>query len=387
MLLEASADDVRSARPEILVTNHFKIREVIISSIGSQSRFVKQSESDAIAALLGFVGRVTTVLETVVDDAQRYSAIICIDQISGRFGRKDPSKILLAARMLVGEQGIGSNTGRIQITALLTLASMLDILREDMLEHVPSIMQRCFQLLAVNSEAQIPKTSLHNAAFAVFNSITENLPFILSGDLLDNAFRAAQLATEMKFDEGDDFRDQFYRTVARQISASEVFSLVQRNYAWGRTQSYPALQDYYNLVKRVVERHPKKEVLKNSNSIFQFIGQAFELRACSDASDANLRVTSEEVEELEVLAIDIALAVVLKINDVTLRPFFIQLVEWTSWKSKDAQSGRISKAITLFQYLKALLAQLKVRSNLSCFPPLMASRLLSRATWHMCSIL
>ena len=324
--------------------------------------------------------RVTTVLGTVVDDAQRYSAIICIDQIAVRFGKKDPSKILPAARMLVGEHGIGSNTGRIQITALLTLASMVDILREDMLEHVPSIMLRCFQLLVVNSEAQIPKTKLHNAAFAVINSITEHLPFILSGNLLDNAFQAAQMATEMKFDEGDDFRDQFYSTVARQINASEVFALAQRNSAWAKTQSYLALQDYYNLVKRVVEHHSKKEVLKNSNTIFQFIGEAFELRACSAASDVDLRVTAEEAEELELLAIDIALAVVLKINDVTLRPFFIQLVEWTSWKSKDAQGGRIAKAITLFQFLKALLAQLKVGTNLAYFPPLMASRLLSRAT-------
>ena len=241
MLLEASTDD---------------IREIIISSIGSQSKFVKQSESDAVAALLGFVERVTAVLgSATLDDGQRYSAIICVDQIAVRFGKKDPLKILPAARMLVGEHGIGSNTGRIQITALLTLASMVDILREDMLEYVPSVMQRCFQLLAVNAEAQIPKTKLHSAAFAVINSVTEHLPFILSGAMLDSAFRAAQLATEMKFDEGDDFRDQFYSTVARQIGAGEAFSLLQRNYAWAKTQSYPALQEYYSLAKRVVELH------------------------------------------------------------------------------------------------------------------------------------
>jgi U3 small nucleolar RNA-associated protein 10 len=227
-----------------------------------------------------------------------------------------------------------------------------------MLELVPSVMRRCFQLLAVNSEAQIPKTKLHSAAFAVINSITEHLPFILSGDLLDNSLLAAQLATEMKFDEGDDFRDHFYSTMARQIGAGEVFSLLQRNYAWARNQSYPALQDYYNLAKQVVERHSKKEMLKHSNMIFQFIAQSFELRSLSLASDADIRVTAEEAEELEVLAIDIALAVVLKINDVTLRPFVIQLVEWISWKSKEPR--RVSKAITLFHFLKALLGQLKV---------------------------
>jgi U3 small nucleolar RNA-associated protein 10 len=262
--------------------------------------------------------------------------------------------------MLVGEHGIGSNTGRIQTAALLTLASMVDILREDMLEYVPSILQRCFHLLAVNTEAQPPEFKLHSAAFALINSITEHLPFILSGDLLDNAFRAAQMATEMRLDESDDFRDQFYSTIARQISAGEVFSLLHRNYAWAKTQSHPAIQDYYNLAKRVVELHSKKDVLKNSNTIFQFIGQSFELRSCSVASATDIRVTPEEAEDLEVLAIDFALAVVLKINDVTLRPFFIQLVEWTSWKSTEPQSGRMSKAITLFQFLKALLAQLKV---------------------------
>jgi U3 small nucleolar RNA-associated protein 10 len=358
MLLESSTDDVSLPKRIIQVANELKIREVIVTSIGSQTKFVKQSENDAVAALLGFVQRATAVLKTAVDDAQRYSAIICIDQIAVRFGKKDPPKVLFAAQILVGEHGIGSNTGRIQITALLTLASMVDVLREDMLESVPLIMQRCFQLLAANSAAQIPKIKLHSAAFAVINSITEHLPFILSGDMLDNAFRAAQLATEMKSDEGDDFTNQFYSTLARQIGAGEVFSLVQRNYAWAKTQSFAALQDYYSLVKRVVDNHTKKEVVKHSTAIFQFIGQAFELRACLAASDAELQVTPEDAEDLELLAIDIAMTVVLKINDVTLRPFFIQLVEWTAWKSREPQS--VAKTITLFQFLKVLLAQLKV---------------------------
>jgi U3 small nucleolar RNA-associated protein 10 len=312
-----------------------------------------------VAALLGFVERVTIALGTTLD-----SAIICIDKISKRFGKKDPSKILPAARVLVGDHGIGSNSPRIRITSLLTLASMVDILREDMLEYIPTTLQRCYHLLAANIGSQTRDTTLHRASFALINSITEHLPFILSGDLLDNAFRLAQMSTAVELDESDDSRDQFYRTVARKIGASEVFSLLQRNYSWAKMQSHSAMLDYYNLAKYVVELHSKKEVLKNSNTLFQFIGEAFELRSFSVASDKEIRIAPQEAENLEIMAIDIALAAVLKINDATFRPFFIQLVEWASWKSTGTSRSSMSKAITLFQFLKALLAHLKVGTKL-----------------------
>jgi U3 small nucleolar RNA-associated protein 10 len=120
-----------------------------------------------------------------------------------------------------------------------------------------------------------------------------------------------------------------------------------------------ALVEYYELAKTSIEYHSKSQVLKGSPVLFRFLTKAFELRFLVANGDAGIEVTSDEVDQLEGLVIDVALTLVLKLNDATFRPFFIQLVDWASIGQKKNYAKSMPRAVTLFRFLKALCERLK----------------------------
>jgi U3 small nucleolar RNA-associated protein 10 len=66
------------------------------------------------------------------------------------------------------------------------------------------------------------------------------------------------------------------------------------------------------------------------------------------------------VDRVEVIYNEVAISVILKLNDATFRPFFIRLVEWaTALPDKDV-TGRTSRATVLYKFLTALFGKLKV---------------------------
>jgi U3 small nucleolar RNA-associated protein 10 len=117
--------------------------------------------------------------------------------------------------------------------------------------------------------------------------------------------------------------------------------------------------EYYELAKTSIEYHSKSQVLKGSPVLFRFLIKAFELRYLAMNGNTGVEVSSDEVDQLEDLVIDIALTLVLKLNDATFRPFFIQLVDWASIGQKKDYTDSLPRAVTLFRFLKALCGRLK----------------------------
>jgi U3 small nucleolar RNA-associated protein 10 len=129
--------------------------------------------------------------------------------------------------------------------------------------------------------------------------------------------------------------------------------------AEGMSNKSQALVEYYELAKTSIEYHSKSQVLKGSPVLFRFLIKAFELRYLVMTGDAGVKVSLDEVDQLEDLVIDVTLTLVLKLNDATFRPFFIQLVDWASFKQKKNYTGPMPRAVTLFRFLKTLCGRLK----------------------------
>jgi U3 small nucleolar RNA-associated protein 10 len=102
-------------------------------------------------------------------------------------------------------------------------------------------------------------------------------------------------------------------------------------------------------------------IVKNSSNLFELLLKAFDHRRLAVSRDPSLDVeySAEEIEELENVYNDVAITMIMKLNDVTFRPFFARMVEWaTSLPSKD-KSGRILRATSLYRFLTALFERLK----------------------------
>lgn len=221
MLLDHSSEDIRN---------------IIIQSIGSQVRRVKHGDGQSAAALLNFIPRITAIVSSENDALQRYSAIACIHQISERFGKKEPAKVLPATMVIASERGLGSSNNRLQIVSLLALASMVDVLRDDMIPLIPQMLAQTFSLLKQSIDVDTSDVALHNACFALTNSVVELLPYIMTGDHLDGALRLAQLSTTKSVDGGSVSREQFYVGLSQKVTSAEMFAVLERNYEWVRSE-------------------------------------------------------------------------------------------------------------------------------------------------------
>lgn len=351
-----TVDLVTSANTLLDKNQNADIREMVLISITSQCRALKQGDSSSIASLLDFISKAVHVLENATDDAHKLTAIACIDGIVSKFGRKDPAKVLSAAQVLVGPNGLGSSSSRVRTSSLYTLSTMIPILGEEMIPLAPKMLDQCCALLSGNVETDTPDMQLQSVCFNLLVATTEHLSFVLSKNRLDKAIQLTQLSLNQSISQRTDAQDQFYVVLAQKVSAPEIFSAIQRNYDVARRkQSFEALSHYYNLAKLAVEAQSKADCIKNAKLLFSFLQDAFETRTLVRTNQQDFQISYSMAEELEVHAIDVALTLVLKINEVTFEPFFSQLKDWA--ESNPASST--TRSITLFQFLRVLLHRLK----------------------------
>jgi U3 small nucleolar RNA-associated protein 10 len=345
--------------PKISWTNNqIKIQEVVISSIGTQGKTIKSNDSSAVSALLSFMAHLTNLVSEGTQESLLYSMISCINNISFRFGKKDGAKVLAAAETVLAH-GLTNKNERVQIISLETLASMSRILKEEMIPLIPQVLGRCYEKFSHHAKKASSNSPVSTACLHLLVEICENLPFIMSGEYLDTALQLVQESISSSSSTEFELQDKFYHKLARKIDGVEIFSALDRNFDKIRTsQGFMPLSYYLKLVKLSIEAHSKAEIIKNAQPLFNLISKAFELRMLSYCRPDSVQINTAQAEELETSSMDVALSMVLKINDAILRPFFIRLVEQTTATSQDQLEVTL-KSITLFQFLRALIFRLK----------------------------
>jgi U3 small nucleolar RNA-associated protein 10 len=121
-----------------------------------------------------------------------------------------------------------------------------------------------------------------------------------------------------------------------------------------------ATAEYFDALKVVVSDQSKSSVVKNSPAIFELLLKVFDHRRLAATLDPDT-YNPTEIDRLESIYNDVAITVILKLNDATFRPFFIRLTEWaTSLPAKEVR-GRTLRATVLYKFLTVLFGRLKVR--------------------------
>ena len=72
--------------------------------------------------------------------------------------------------------------------------------------------------------------------------------------------------------------------------------------------------------------------------------------------------TIEEVEEVEAVINDSAIAMVYKLNDAKFRPLFLRVLEWTAFPESTDKKAKMYRQATWYTFLLRFFGTLKVRS-------------------------
>lgn len=133
------------------------------------------------------------------------------------------------------------------------------------------------------------------------------------------------------------------------------------------TNFLQAIVEFFGAVRLAITSRSKSVIIRNASSLFELFLQAFDHRRQAaarnqpqeDSNVENDEIDEEELDRLQYIYIEVALVMVMKINDATFRPFIVRLSEWATQLPKKDITGRMLRATSLFNFLALLFGKLK----------------------------
>lgn len=361
-LLSHSDDNIRRS---VFKTLELRVRT---------SKNVDRKSTEAITALLPHL---THVLQDTSATQLRPNALAAIDQICERFGKSDTAATLEVAQVIAGPTCIGSDSEIVQVLSLHCLASIVGILQSEFIPLLQQVLASSVSCLMTS----ISKTSksLHTASYAFFTALADNVPFMISKTALQQIVdlshesAVAQLSTE-----DDESRVQFLQLVATRVDMVTVLSVAEVSWDHAVKQGpkvchsiskkcvphtnkvHQAVHDHLDMFNILIDNHSKGNISRNAQSVFRVLLTVFDLRHACTLEQNTSKYDREQVEAIEQKVIALAIACIYKINDTIFRPFFTQLLDWSSTAlPKRETAHRTLRSITFFNFIGTLSETLK----------------------------
>ena len=113
-----------------------------------------------------------------------------------------------------------------------------------------------------------------------------------------------------------------------------------------------------------IEKHPKSVIIKHADTLENILLEVFDLRRIQAIGHSD-RYNGNDVKDVEDISIEIAIKMILKLNDTVFRPIFIRFIEWATVSlRKKEKTGRTYRSIAIFRLLEKFFESLKVRRSL-----------------------
>ncbi|EFW19119.1 snoRNA-binding rRNA-processing protein utp10 [Coccidioides posadasii str. Silveira] len=346
VLLQRPSDDLRR-----------KVIKLLENRLDSSNDRDKASQ----ARVLSFLTVLINILETSPDILLKHAAVACIEKIGEKYGKKDPSQVLAAAKVISGEHCLGQPDRRIRVMGLLCLASMSEILGEGIIPTLPEALPRAFDLLRDTLGASDDDSQLHDAVYSLISALLIHVPWMISGEYLDNILQLSFISSNTDLGEGsDENRLEALQLLAKRVDVKEAFAGVERNWDSAVTQGSRAVQEALDVVRTAIEKHAKSATVKNVSVLMKLLRKAFDLRRLQLSPLNDGGFDEAEVDEIESQANDVAVRMIYKLNDTVFRPLFIDLTAWAvSGLGKKDTTGRVARLTTFYRFLESFFGTLK----------------------------
>lgn len=355
LALLPTTDLVKSA--ELLLANpDHKVQIAAIQAIEVRAAHAVQNDKKSVSALVSFMPNVEMVLQQSQEADATKIAISCIDRIIERFGRKDTAATALVAKSIYGPQALLSSDDKIRVMSLLCLTSIVDVLEDEAISLLPEILPTAFKYLSQAIEEEI--AGLHQAVYALLSHIVDRLGYMFDQTWLETALqlshRSAQLADGSLSEVGASDRQAFYSSVSEELGAHVTFAAIKSTWSHAVSHGFNATSEHLELLRSTVDAQTKPKLIKSSSTLFSLLLQLFKLRQATAAQTVQEYAT-DDLDQLDATLTESTLAMVLKLNDATFRPFFVQLVD----QEGPTSSTNPTEAITFYRFLAAFFDKFK----------------------------
>ncbi len=118
------------------------------------------------------------------------------------------------------------------------------------------------------------------------------------------------------------------------------------------------------MLRICIEKHPKPVIIKQAQLVTEILLGTLDLRRKRVLVKTS-KFKLADVDDIENLAIDSTMAMILKMNDTAFRPIFVKLLEWgNAGLPKKDSKGRVLRLTTVYRLAGKFFETLKVCGDL-----------------------
>ncbi|KAB8079511.1 U3 small nucleolar RNA-associated protein 10 [Aspergillus leporis] len=336
-----------------------ELRRKVLRLLEGRLRQNPERDGPSQIRMLDFLPVLVKIVESSPDILLKHAAVACIDRIADKYGRKDPSKVISAARVVASEVCIGQDDDRIRIMGVLCLASMAEVLGQAMIPALPEMLSRSLALLELSLEEGKENTRLHDAVYSLFSALFVQLPYMVSASHLDKIL-VLSYKSAINDESEDESRQEALRLMAKKVDPSATFGAVDRNWQYALQAGPEATKETLEVVSFAIEKHPKSSTVKNLTVLTNILFKAFDLRREQLALGSDATFDLSDIDDIEEIINDVTVKMIYKLNDSTFRPIFTKLLEraTTSVSKKDIQ-GNLARLTTFYKFLQVFFGTLQ----------------------------
>jgi len=217
---------------QLLAREDDDFRRRILKLLEARIRTASSNATAVYTAALEFLPTLTSIIEATTVRSLRQAAVACVDQISEKYGKKDSSKVIDAAKVITGEKCFGQSDERTQVISALCLASIIEVLGGAVVPVLPGALARALALLENSIKEDEQKPKLHNAIYSIFSALLAHLPWMVSGSHLDQLLRDSfESANSEMGDECDASRKDVLQLLARKADFKQCIAAIEATWS------------------------------------------------------------------------------------------------------------------------------------------------------------
>lgn len=303
------------------------VRRKALELLNNKLQQTTNWEPPQVSSLLSLLPDLEVVVTSSAEPSvNRQTALFSLKLLCRLFGASEPRSFIAVMQVAVGIVTATEEDRNVTATALQCVTENITALKALTVPHLPSLVPAVLDALTHRKDCVSSEIYLQSAVTAL-HRLTETLPNFISPYLLDitaQVCRLTRLAEVSSLSPALVTRlDSLRSTLALKIPPRVLLPTVCKCYSRLVTDQKNQLVALMALLQEHIGNMDRDQLTLHQSELTSFFLTALDFRAAHCQDDL------EKAEKIEGSVIHCLLSMVLKLSEVTFRPLFFQLLEWS----------------------------------------------------------
>ena len=182
-------------------------------------------------ACLNFIPKLMSILNGSTNVPLRQTVLACCDRIAEKYGKTSPDAMMGLANVISESNCLGASEPQLRSMSLLCLTTLIGVMGEEMLPVIPRVLSTSLRDLDDAIAQSSPSYDIQSAAYSLFSSIFLHIPWVMTGDSLDQFLTAVHRSAASEHSTPcDQGRRDALDLLAKQSDPQECFAALTRTW-------------------------------------------------------------------------------------------------------------------------------------------------------------